>query len=188
MHVIRISLLLLLAACIPSQEQGSPYTGPESLLQQSREVVTVPLNTMGDVKNMTRWMQGNRPTDVSLQCTKTSAPCVAAAKILSGSHIAFHTVTAERDNIAVLTYVRAGAADCNPQVVDNTHNIRNLTQPQFGCAISSNAIRMISNSEQLTDPNNVDGMDAEKALSVVKTYQAGSSTTSGSLLQTSGSQ
>ncbi len=190
MRFFHVVPLLLLAACYSSPDATQTYNGPESLLHQDQELISLPLEKVEDVKDLVAWIKDERPTSAVLECQTTSAHCSNAAKILLKSKVSFRTQPSASTNLAKLYYNRITAQDCDPRAIYNSNNVNNLQAQNFGCSVSWNAARMINTGEQLTDPAAVEGMDAKKSLSVIGAYQEGSSSSesSGSLLESSGSQ
>ncbi len=175
MNVVRISpLVLLLVGCLPSPHQAKTYDGPESLMQQSREVVSVPLVSAASSKELMNWVKRDAPANVVLQCAKPSAACTAAEKSLRSARIPFTAAAADAGgDMAILSYVRTTAADCDQRVVDTSHNVNNLPSQNVGCAVSYNTVRMINDSKQLTNPGPTGLSDGKKAVGVVESYQSG---------------
>lgn len=171
--VAPVSLLATLANCstIPP-EAYSNRTGPETLLDLSLETVNVPLDNYAGVDELTAWVNDEQPSRAELQCAGESIICRNAGRVLEQFAVPVTMMDSPAGNQVVLYYERILARDCDPKYVDNTINPYNLNHPSFGCSVSSNTVRMVSDRRQFVNPALLDFPDASKARQNYKKYQA----------------
>ncbi len=190
---VLLPVLVCVAACEPSPETTETHFGPESLLQESRETVSMPLPTVDAVKDLVVWVRQETPQDALLRCDPAAEICGLAQRALQRLRVPVRVEAPDAQGDAVvLSYLRVGATDCTAQIVDNAHNVNNLALPGIGCATSANELRMITTADQILRPGPVGPVDGAQAVKVMESYRTGPSASdanSSSLLQSaSGSE
>ena len=168
--LLATSFLTLFTACSQIPLEAHTNRGnPENLLDQSTEVVNIPLTSPGAVAEITDWVNQDQPTRAELTCMETDKVCADVQQVLEqfGVPVQF---TAAADSNASLVYERVLARDCQNRFVDNSINPYNLNHPTFGCSVSSNTLQMVSDKQQFTHPALLDYSDAVKPLQAYDKY------------------
>lgn len=140
---------------------------PESLLEVSSEVVTMPITRPG-MAELSRMAMKDPPSRVQLNCSPAESLCMQAREIFDQQGIM--TSYDGSDDTAVLVYDRVVAKDCKNAYVNNASNPDNLNYPGFGCSIKANTVQMVSDKRQFVSPNLLDFYDGEKAASNYNDY------------------
>ncbi len=176
MNITKFSLLAtalvsLMSACSQIPDEAYYNRGePESLLDQSSEVVNFDLNSPSALDQLTQWVNQDQPTRAELNCTGGDYNCSRAEQLLQQFGVPTVFVTSE-EHSATLVYERVVARDCENRYVENAINPYNLNHPTFGCSNSSNMVKMITDKRQLTSPALLGLPDAERAERVIDGYR-----------------
>lgn len=161
----------LLSAC--NDIPHAAYTsrgGPESLLNVSSEVVNISLLSPSSTDELVQWLNEDQPTRVELHCANGDMYCGSAQAILEQFAVPYN-IFMSADSRATLIYDRVVARDCDHRYMDMPINPYNLNHPTFGCAISANALQMISDKQQIVSPALSDYQDADKASQNIDAYR-----------------
>lgn len=160
--LLAFSALSLAAACtVQPPESYFTRGGPESLMDQSSEVVTFDINTDTGVSDMTNWINQDQPSRAELACDQASPGCNQAQQSLNQFGVPV-TFAPSGDNTVALYYDRVVARDCENRFIDNSVNPYNLTHPTLGCSIASNMVQHITDKRQITSPTLLDYQDGER--------------------------
>jgi hypothetical protein len=174
MRMVRSFFLLsgcvVLAACstIPNEAYFNRGT-PESLLDRSSEVVSLPVKTSLQVNELSSWVNRDQPTRAELYCNASNPQCQDAKETLSLFGVPTTTVPSVQSTVT-LVYERTLARDCEQRYIDNRINPYNLNHPTFGCATAANMVQQISDKQQILNPHMMDNHDASKAVQSYRKY------------------
>lgn len=160
--ILSFAYLMLVGACtVQPPEAYFNRGGPESLMDQSSEVVTFDVNTDTGVSDMTNWINQDQPSRAELSCDQASAGCNQAQQALNqfGVPVVF---APSAENTVTLYYDRVVARDCENRFIDNSINPYNLNYPTHGCSIASNMVQQITDKRQITSPTLLDYQDGER--------------------------
>ena len=158
------SACLCLAACSDVPREAYFNRGdPESLLDVSSEVVTVPLASDQSLGELSDWINRDQPSRAELLCNEADALCAKARDALSLYGVEYQ-IMPSGENAAHLFYERVLARDCENRYIDNHINPYNFNYPTYGCSIASNMVQMVSDKHQFTSPSLLDYQDAEGAV------------------------
>lgn len=154
----------------PSRIPDSAYRNPgdpESLLEVSSELATLPLARPG-MAELARAALKDPPSRVQLNCSPAESLCMQAREIFDQQGIA--SSYGDSDNTVVMVYDRVVAKDCRNAYVNNASNPDNLNYPGFGCSVRANTVQMVSDKRQFVSPSLLDFYDGEKAVSNYHDY------------------
>lgn len=155
--------LFLLSACNEVAPNYTDSGNPERLLDASTEKVTFSLAAKNAVTKFSKVIAESRPSSAELRCSISNTRCAQAKEILERNSVPIN-LTSTNSNSVLVSYEKVIARDCNPRYVDNMNNAHHSTNhPAFGCAVAANALQMVSNKHQFTNPNLLDFPDAEKS-------------------------
>lgn len=160
---------IMLSACgnaPPSSAYGN-RGGPESLLDLSSEIVTLPTATAQDRLNLAQWVEKDMPTRAQLNCGQDGKACTEARKILELSGVPIEP-SAGVDGTVTLMYERILVRDCNPRYINNTNNFHNTNHRSFGCATAANMVRHVTDKQSLVNPALSDDPSAVRAINDLK--------------------
>lgn len=160
----------MLGAC--SQIPGEAYYNrgaPESLMDNSSEVVNIQLESDASVNELSQWVNQDQPTRAEVYCMEGDPVCRQARDTLDQFGVQTMYVAASDNNIA-LVYERVMARDCENRYIDNSINPYNLNHPTFGCSLAANMVQMVSDKRQFTNPDLLDYADSEKTQQVYNAY------------------
>ena len=165
------SALIAATACnvIPSEAYYA-RGNPESLLDQSSEIVNFELNDYSALDDLMNWVNQDQPTRAELYCIDGEEACVEAEQILKQFGVP-SVFVASGDNMVTLVYERVLARDCENRYIENGVNPYNLPHPTFGCTTASNMVQMVTDKRQFTSPALLDFPDAERADRVMRGYR-----------------
>lgn len=160
-----------LASCniIPSEAYYS-RGNPESLLDQSSEIVNFDLNDYGSLDELLNWVNQDQPTRAELYCMDGDTTCLEAEQVLQQFGVA-SVFVASSENMVTLVYDRVLARECENRYVENGVNPYNLNHPTFGCTMASNMVQMVTDKRQFTSPALLGLPDAERAQRVMDGYR-----------------
>lgn len=163
------SAVVLLAACtMPKDAAFMNRGGPESLLDVSSEVVTVNVATPGDVDALARWVEGDHPSRVELQCDVSAPHCKKAIKLLESKGIPLVTVPSAA-NTAMLVYERILARDCNQRFREpDSSSVYNAPSPALGCSIAANMVQHVSDKSVFINPSISDDPSAASGMNALR--------------------
>ena len=168
---------LLLTSCskIPTEayfERGQP----ESLLDQSSEIVNFDIMGVSSVDELVSWVNQDQPTRAELYCEDGDPICLQAHEALEQFGVPVLFVPSG-ENVATLVYERVLARDCENRYIDNSINPYNLLHPTFGCTISSNIVQMVTDKRQFTSPALLDYRDGDSVARTMEGYRTPNSYT-----------
>lgn len=169
--LVLASLAVAMAGCsqVPPEAYFN-HGSPESLLDQSSEVVNFDLSTYTALDDLMNWVNQDQPTRAELYCASGDATCAEAEQILKQFGVpAVHVTSA--DNLVTLVYERVLARDCENRYMENTVNPYNLNHPTFGCSNASNMVQMVTDKRQFTSPALLEMQDAERVERVMDGYR-----------------
>jgi type IV pilus biogenesis protein CpaD/CtpE len=146
------------------------FSGPESLLDQSKERVTVALAASGSAESLIEWLDQDQPSRVELHCDQGESNCTRAARIAEQFAVPYEFVDSGAGK-AVLVYERVVARDCDPRFVSDHINPYNLHHRGYGCSVSANALQMISDRRQITAPSLMDPHDGQRVQDTMSIYR-----------------
>lgn len=160
-------ITVVLGACseIPKEAYNRPIT-PETLLDRSLERVTLNLSSKESLDTLTSWVERKAPGKAEVSCSESSKLCKSARKVLKSYGVDV-VDSSSADSDIVLVYEKISARDCDSSYMDMPINPYNFNAPHFGCAVSANTIRMVSDRSQFYSPAMSGNSDASRA---VKTY------------------
>jgi hypothetical protein len=165
----KILLLLVVTGCTAIPEQAYFNRGqPESLLTISAEEVKLDLDNLGAIRQLTDWVDRERPTEAKLTCN-SEGTCDQAAEVLDQFNVPYEVVDGGRNSVE-LTFEQVEARDCNHSYISNHINPYNINHTSFGCATAVNQLQMVSDKTQFTDPKLLGAYDAQKAVQNFDTY------------------
>jgi len=172
MHKLRLfAIALLLFGCdrIPPEAYFN-HGAPESLLDQSSEVVNFELTTPASVEELVDWVNQDQPSRAELYCNDGESLCSEAHDVLVqfGVDVLF---VSSPDNVVTLVYERVLARDCENRYIDNSINPYNLPHPTLGCSNASNVLQMVTDKRQFTSPALLDYSDAARLDRVMRGYR-----------------
>jgi hypothetical protein len=168
MRKILLPLLLVsVAGCntIPP-EAYYDRAAPESLLDQSSEVVNFELMDAQSVDEMVDWINQDQPSRAELSCDMGGAACSEAEQALNQFGVPVEMVPGHGNSVTLM-YERVLARDCENRYIDNSINPYNLTHPTYGCSIAVNMVQMITDKRQLTSPpllGYMDGLQTQRTM------------------------
>ncbi len=170
---LRISSLIILAlatACsqIPPHD-GFDRGSPESLLDVSSEMVSVPVSISSDADELADWLSKDLPTRAEVHCSDGVGGCMMAQDMLEQFAVPYD-ITSDGQNTVVLVYERIVARDCDNRYVNNTVNPYHLHHRGFGCSMAANIVQMVSDKQQFVSPGLLDYMDGKKSGQVMDVY------------------
>lgn len=133
---------------------------PESLLDESSEVVNFDIIGPESLDELIVWINEDQPTRAELYCQDGDMLCLESYELLEQFGIPI-TYVSSPDNIATLVYDRVIARDCENRFIDNSVNPYNLLHPTYGCSIASNMVQMVTDKRQFTSPPLLDYQDGQ---------------------------
>lgn len=152
-RILGILALLALAGCHSDPMPDSAYYnrgGPEQLLDVSSEVVSLSINSSTEMKDLSRWVNKDKPSRAELYCKQGETRCMEAQKLLDLHGVPSATVPSA-DNMVALVYERVVARDCNQRFTDyHTHNW--TSAPEYGCSVAANMVQHVSDKQQFVSP------------------------------------
>ena len=172
--ILSLSLLasaLLLSACDRIPPEAYYNRGaPESLLDQSSEVVNFNVDSPAGIDELVDWVNQDQPTRAELYCTDGSALCLEAHDVLLQFGVDVLFVPSD-DNVVTLIYDRVLARDCENRYIDNSINDYNLNHPTYGCSMASNMLQMVTDKRQFTSPALLDFPGAQRIDRAMRGYE-----------------
>jgi hypothetical protein len=168
-----LGLSLIVSACAGTtlpDDAYAPKGHPEALLSASSERVSFAITDEESINALAKWLESDRPTRAEVSCSAGSQKCGDIQSVLGVQGVPAERVVGAADQV-VLVYERVVARPCNPVFVSNHQNPFNLNHPSLGCAISMNAVQMVEDHGQFTDPSLSDPQDAEMGVRNVRRYQ-----------------
>lgn len=171
-HVIGLVVLgFALSGCsIIAPEAYNRPVEPENLLDRSTERVNLALSSKESLDTLTDWVDRKVPKKAEVSCNNSSKLCAKARKILKSYGIEIIESSSSDSDIA-LVYEKVTAYDCDPRYVDMPINPYNLSPPHFGCAYSSNIVKMVSDRRQFYSPAMTGDTDAERSVKAYDFYR-----------------
>jgi hypothetical protein len=162
---------LLLASCntIPP-EAYFDHGSPESLMDNSAEVVNFDLATDAGITEMNNWINQDQPTRAELYCAEGNGVCAEAQSSLNSFGVPV-TFMPSGNNTVTLYYERVLARDCENRFVDNSINPYNLAHPTYGCSTATNILQMVTDKRQITSPALLDYHDGERLERMMDGYK-----------------
>jgi hypothetical protein len=160
-----VTALIGLSACgkPPADSAFFNRGGPEALLDVSSEVVNLSVASSQDVKDLSAWLEKDRPTRAELNCAEGERRCLEAQKVLDLQGVPMVLGNAN-DASVTLVYERILARDCNQRYVDNPANYYNTYHPSFGCATSANMVQQVTDKQEFVAPNLSDDPSAVRGV------------------------
>lgn len=176
-HFIKYSLtaLVIVSACDYPAPVYKDSGKVENLIDVSKETVSLNINDYHDISKLSSVISADQPASAELKCSVTTPVCKKAKILLEKNGIPFQ-LSAGNLNKITLTYDRIIARDCDQRYRDNMSGSRSLNHAAFGCSVTANALQMVSDKKQFTDPNLLDFPDAEKANQSYSGYMKPSAT------------
>ncbi len=172
LHWFSLVLLIgyLLSACskLPP-EAYFKHGSPESLLDESSEIVNFDIADSQSVDELIDWVNQDQPSRAELYCVDGDPLCLETHDVLEQFGIPVLYIASE-DNVVTLVYERIMARDCENRFIDNSVNPYNLPHPTYGCSIASNIVQMVTDKRQFTSPALLDYMDGRKAADIMRGY------------------
>lgn len=159
-----------LAACdIMPPESYYNRGAPESLLDQSSEVVNFNVDSPAGIDELVDWVNQDQPSRAELYCADGDSLCMEAHDVLTqfGVDVLF---IPSQDNVVTLIYDRIIARDCENRYIDNSINDYNLNHPTFGCSTASNMLQMVTDKRQFTSPSLLDYPGAKRLDRMMRGY------------------
>ena len=171
-----IALLALTAACDTIPEEAYFDRGqPESLLDQSSEVVNFDIYDTQSITELTNWVNQDQPSRAELYCMEGDATCMETEQVLNQFGVPV-TYSPSSDNMVTLVYERILARDCENRYIDNSINPYNLTHPTYGCSLAVNMVQQVTDKRQFTSPallGYTDGLQTQRVMDSYRVpYQA----------------
>lgn len=169
MKKLAVVSLIALTAC--SEIPAGAYFNrgePESLIDVSSEVVTLPLSTRAALTEFTNTVAEDPPTRAELNCAPGETLCSDAKRALDLRGIPAQY--GDQSGGVTLVYERVMARDCENRFIDNSINPYNLHPPTFGCSVAGNMVQQVSDKRQFVSPSLMDFPDGEKAVQVYERY------------------
>ena len=172
---MRFSMLLVLLVAASGCTRLPPaayesFSGPESLLDQSKERVTIALAAAGSAESLVEWLDQDQPSRVELHCVQGEANCARAARIAEQFAVPYEFVDSGAGK-AVLIYERVVARDCDPRFISDHINPYHLHRRGYGCSVASNSLQMISDRRQITAPSLMDPHDGQRVQDTMSVYR-----------------
>lgn len=143
---------------------------PESLLDESSEIVNFELNDYNSLDELLNWVNQDQPTRAEIYCMDGDPLCMEAEQVLQQFGVAAVFV-ASPDRRVTLVYDRILARDCENRYIENGINPYNLHHPTYGCSVASNAVQMVTDKRQFTAPALLEMPDAERIDRVMQGYR-----------------
>jgi type IV pilus biogenesis protein CpaD/CtpE len=137
--------------------------GPEALLDVSSEVVNLSVASSQDVRDLSTWLEKDRPTRAELNCAEGENRCAEVQKVLDLQGVPVALGSAN-DASVTLVYERILARDCNQRYVDNPANYYNTYHPSFGCSVSANMVLQVTDKQEFVSPNLSDDPSAVRGV------------------------
>jgi hypothetical protein len=161
LFAIACSTVLLSSACTKLPPESYYERGqPESLLDESAEVVNFDLIGPESLDELLVWINEDQPTRAELYCQDGDLLCLESYELLEQFNIPVMYVSSG-DNVATLVYERVIARDCENRYIDNSVNPYNLPHPTYGCSVAANMVQMVTDKRQFTSPPLLDYIDGE---------------------------
>lgn len=168
-HFLTLALLLgTLSACEDIPDAAYFNRGsPEALLDRSTERVSIALGESNAQDELIYWLNQEQPTRAEISCAEGDFSCSVARHTLEKFGVTDVKRAPSQNGAAVhLIYERVVARDCDNRYLDNPHNPYNLNHPTFGCSTIVNAVQMVADKRQFTNPALHDNMDGRRAYQV----------------------
>lgn len=164
-----LSLLVVgLAAC--SKNHPQVVMGqPEMLLDVSSERISLDLNTMDAIDELTDWVNQDQPTIARLACNDEDLICIRAKEVFNMFAVEVEHMPSSA-NAVELVYDRITVRDCDNRFFSNHRNGSNLNHPAFGCSTAVNIVQMVTDKQEFANPTISDPQDAEKAVATFREY------------------
>lgn len=167
---VATSLSLLISCSVIPPEAYFERGTPESLMDQSSEVVSFAVGGDNSTNDMVAWINQDQPSRAELYCNEGDPACAEARQALQQFNVPVNFVPSS-DNVATLVYERVVARDCESRYIDNSINPYNLSHPTLGCSIASNQIQMITDKRQITNPSLLEHHDGERLERMMNGYK-----------------
>jgi|OM-RGC.v1.015999293 Type IV pili component len=169
--ILAAMLATTIAGCdiIPGQAYFN-RGNPESLLDQSSEIVNFELSDYNSLDELLNWVNQDQPTRAEIYCMDNNPICMEAEQVLQQFGVA-SVFVASPDNRVTLVYDRVIARDCENRYIENGVNPYNFNHPTFGCANASNMVQMVTDKRQFTAPALLELPDAERIDRVMRGYR-----------------
>lgn len=164
------SLALLASCSVIPPEAYYDHGSPESLMDQSSEVVNFDLGSESSLNDMVAWINQDQPSRAELYCTEGDPVCSEANQSLQQFGVPVNFVTSG-ENVVTLVYDRVLARDCENRYIDNSINPYNLDHPTYGCSLASNMVQMVTDKRQFTSPALLDYHDGERIERMLDGYK-----------------
>lgn len=170
-NIILATALSVVSACSVIPPEAYYDRGhPESLLDQSSEIVNFELQDYNALDELLNWVNQDQPTRAELYCLDGDPVCMEAEQILMQFGVSAVLVSSP-ENRVTLVYDRILARDCENRYVENGLNSYNMLHPTFGCSNASNMVQMVTDKRQFTSPALLGMPDAERAARVMDGYR-----------------
>lgn len=184
-RIISLSFLLAFTASCEYAPYDS-YANPgdlESQIDVSSEQVNIGLSSKSALSDLSRLLNKDIPSRALLGCKASEIRCAQAQEILLGRNVS--TIFHGDDNSVTLVYDRVTVRDCDNVYSEYGANHENVNHPAYACSIKTNALQMISDKRQITNPSLMDLPDAEKAVQTYDSYMRAPPTQTGGSGQSS---
>lgn len=133
--------------------------------------MSVNLDSESSVDRIKEWIKDSPPATAEIGCSDSSRMCRRVVKLLEAHGI--NVVDASGAEVDVkLIFSQISARDCEVGFVDRPVNPYGYTSGGFGCSVSSNSVRMVSDRTQFTNPGMVGRMDGSRASMVYNAYSS----------------
>lgn len=140
---------------------------PESLLDESSEVVNFDVIGPESLDELVVWINEDQPTRAELYCQDGDMLCLDTYELLEQFGVPIMYVSSP-DNVVTLVYERVIARDCENRFIDNSVNPYNLPHPTHGCSVAANIVQMVTDKRQFTSPPLLDYNDGRTAAEAMR--------------------
>lgn len=168
--IAALSAVMVLSACMsPPASRYADSGAPESLLDLSSEVVNLGIMDDRSIDELAQWIQQDQPTVAELYCPADNMLCAMTQDVLDLYGVPTHYIPANQASVSLI-YERILARSCDSHYSQRTGIDYHLNHPNFGCANAKNMLQMVSDKQQIVNPNLMDYHDAKKMVGVYRNY------------------
>jgi len=162
--LITASLIAALAACSQIPKEAYYNRGqPESLLDNSSEVVNVSIHSPASIDEITTVINKDQPTRAELKCSEGDGLCSETQSVLHQFGVPVRYTPSSESTVALI-YERLQARDCENRYIDNMINPYNLNHPTFGCTMAVNIVQQVTDKRTFVNPPLMDAANAGTAV------------------------